>query len=133
MSKGKVHLPFLSSNVFYLMQQTRPLQISRPTPSPARPQRSQRRQHQEEQHPPPRSPHRQPQGPSPSQLDDGQGVPAIGSVVSALSAAGARRRALTNGSAEFDYQRERQAEIEAERLRQQRIRDKVPGRKATSG
>jgi exocyst complex component 4 len=55
----------------------------------------------------------------------------MNNVVSALTAAGARRRAMTNGSDDFEYQRERQAEIESEKIRQQRIRDKIPGRKPT--
>jgi exocyst complex component 4 len=36
---------------------------------------------------------------------------------------------MTNGSDDFEYQREREMEVEADRARQQRIRDKVPGRR----
>lgn len=36
---------------------------------------------------------------------------------------------MTNGSDDFDYQRERREELEAERIRQQKIREKVPGRR----
>lgn len=36
---------------------------------------------------------------------------------------------MTNGSDDYDYQRERREEMEAERIRQQRIREKVPGRR----
>ncbi|KAG6911570.1 hypothetical protein DXG01_011872 [Tephrocybe rancida] len=54
------------------------------------------------------------------------------SLVSALSAfksAGSRKRGMASDFEEVDYQTERQNEIEAERARQQRIRDKVPGRR----
>lgn len=37
---------------------------------------------------------------------------------------------MTNDSDDYEYQQERQREIEAEKVRQQRIRDKVPGRRA---
>lgn len=60
--------------------------------------------------------------------DDEQTTPvALTSVMSAFQSAGTRRRG-TNGS-EDDYQRDRREEIEAEKLRQQRIRDKAPGRR----
>ncbi|KAF8917620.1 Sec8 exocyst complex component-specific domain-containing protein [Mucidula mucida] len=54
--------------------------------------------------------------------------PALSSVLSAFKSAG-RERAMTNGSDDFDYQRERREELEAERIRQQKIREKVPGRR----
>ncbi|KAJ6574932.1 Sec8 exocyst complex component-specific domain-containing protein [Mycena capillaripes] len=60
--------------------------------------------------------------------DDEQTTPvALTSVMSAFQSAGTRRRG-TNDS-EDDYQRERREEVEAEKLRQQRIRDKAPGRR----
>lgn len=59
--------------------------------------------------------------------NDGDRTP-IDTVMSAFQSAG-RRRAMTNGSDDLEYQRERQKEIEAENVRQQRIRDKVPGRR----
>lgn len=54
---------------------------------------------------------------------------AMSSVLSAFQSAGARKRTMTNGSEEMEYQRDRQKEIEAEKVRQQRIRDKVTGRR----
>ncbi|KAF7306760.1 Sec8 exocyst complex component specific domain-containing protein [Mycena indigotica] len=57
--------------------------------------------------------------------------PAMNTVLSAFQSAGSRRRGMTNDSEEMDYQRERRQEIEAEKLKQQRIRDKAPGRKPT--
>jgi exocyst complex component 4 len=53
---------------------------------------------------------------------------ALDNVMSAFKSAG-RRRAMTNGSEDFDYQRERELEIQNEALRQKKIKDKVPGRK----
>lgn len=57
------------------------------------------------------------------------------SLVSALSAfhsAGTRRRQTLNAE-DVDYRREREAEMEAEKLRQQRIREKVPGIRVKRG
>lgn len=54
------------------------------------------------------------------------------SVMSAFHAAGSRRRAMTNGSDDFEYQRQRQEEIEAEKARQQRIQEKALKRKGTA-
>ncbi|KAK0208187.1 exocyst complex component sec8 [Desarmillaria ectypa] len=48
------------------------------------------------------------------------------SVMSAFQSAG-RRRAMTNGSDDLEYQKEKRVKMEAEKVRQQRIRDKVPG------
>jgi exocyst complex component 4 len=56
----------------------------------------------------------------------------LGTVVSALQSAASRRRAMTNGSDDFDYQRQRQEEIEAEKARQQRIQEKALRRKGTA-
>lgn len=62
--------------------------------------------------------------------DDEQTTPtALTSVMSAFQSAGTRRRGMTNGSEDMDYARERREEAEAEKLRQQRIRDKAPGRR----
>ena len=38
---------------------------------------------------------------------------------------------MTNGSDDVEYERARKQEIEDEKRRQQRIRERVPGRKAT--
>ncbi|KAJ7786127.1 exocyst complex component sec8 [Mycena metata] len=58
--------------------------------------------------------------------DDELATPtALGSVMSAFQSAGTRRR----GTDDDEYQRERREEMEAERQRQQRIRDKAPGRR----
>lgn len=56
----------------------------------------------------------------------------LGTVVSALQNAASRRRAMTNGSDDFEYQRQRQEEIEAEKARQQRIQEKALKRKGTA-
>lgn len=56
----------------------------------------------------------------------------LGTVVSALQSAASRRRAMTNGSDDFEYQRQRQEEIEAEKARQQRIQEKALQRKGTA-
>ncbi|KAJ6627103.1 Sec8 exocyst complex component-specific domain-containing protein [Mycena sp. CBHHK59/15] len=62
--------------------------------------------------------------------DDEQTTPtSLGSVMSAFQSAATRRRGMTNGSEEMEYQRERREEMEAEKQRQQRIRDKAPGRR----
>ncbi|KIY62642.1 exocyst complex component sec8 [Cylindrobasidium torrendii FP15055 ss-10] len=53
---------------------------------------------------------------------------ALSSVISAFRVAG-RERSRTNGSDDFEYYKEKQAEKEAEQLRQQRIREKAPGRR----
>lgn len=62
-------------------------------------------------------------------IDNGEATPtSLSTVMSAFKTAG-RRRAMTNDDDDLDYQRERQSEINAEKSRQQRIRDKVPGRR----
>lgn len=61
--------------------------------------------------------------------DDEQTPSTLSSVMSAFQSAGTRRRAMTNDSEDMDYQKERRDEIEAEKVRQQRIKDKVPGRR----
>ncbi|KAG6855659.1 hypothetical protein H0H87_012345 [Tephrocybe sp. NHM501043] len=53
----------------------------------------------------------------------------LASALSAFKSAGSRRRGMTSDTDDLDFQTERQTEIEAERARQQRIRDKVPGRR----
>ena len=51
--------------------------------------------------------------------------------VAAFQALG-KRRGMTNDSmADAEYEREKAQEREAERIRQQRLRDRVPGRKPT--
>ncbi|TFK77269.1 hypothetical protein BDN72DRAFT_784268 [Pluteus cervinus] len=49
--------------------------------------------------------------------------------MSAFRAAGSRRRTTVDDEDDLEYQRERQNEINAERARQQRIRDRVPGKR----
>ena len=55
--------------------------------------------------------------------------PTMVTVLSAFQSAGARQRSMTNGSEDMEYSRNRQREAEAESARQQRIREKVPGRR----
>ncbi|KAL0951436.1 hypothetical protein HGRIS_008128 [Hohenbuehelia grisea] len=57
--------------------------------------------------------------------------PSLNSAIAAFQSAGARKRAMTNGSEDMDYQREKQQEYEAEMQRQRRIREKTPGRQPT--
>lgn len=66
--------------------------------------------------------------------DDGnEATPtSLTSVMSAFKDAGTRRRAMTNGSDDFEYQRQRQDEIEAEKVRQQRIQEKAMKRKGNT-
>jgi exocyst complex component 4 len=67
---------------------------------------------------------------STSSDDGGQSTPAsLISAMSAFQSAGSRRRAMTNESEDMDYEIERRNELQAEKVRQQRIRDKVPGRR----
>lgn len=62
--------------------------------------------------------------------DSGHTTPAsLISAMSAFQSAGSRRRAMTNESDDREYEIERQNELQAEKARQQRIRDKVPGRR----
>ncbi|KAJ7293405.1 exocyst complex component sec8 [Mycena rebaudengoi] len=76
----------------------------------------------------PANPRPKPQRLRSAPTDDEQTTPpALTSVMSAFQSAGTRRR--VNTSDEVEYQRERKEEIEAEKLRQQRIRDKAPGRR----
>lgn len=58
--------------------------------------------------------------------------PTLASAISAFQFAGVRKRAMTNGSDDLNYERERQQEIEEDKARQKRIRDKMPGRQPTS-
>ncbi|KAF8640668.1 hypothetical protein AX17_000325 [Amanita inopinata Kibby_2008] len=63
--------------------------------------------------------------------DDGTTPTSLASVISAFQSAGTRRRAMTSGSEDVEYERERKHELENENLRQQRIREKAPGRRPT--
>ncbi|KAG0704359.1 Sec8 exocyst complex component-specific domain-containing protein [Suillus ampliporus] len=58
-------------------------------------------------------------------------APALASVMAAFREAGARKRAMTNGSEDIAYEQEKQREKEQEMKRQERIRDRMPFRKAT--
>jgi exocyst complex component 4 len=67
---------------------------------------------------------------SASSDDGGRSTPAsLISAMSAFKSAGSRRRAMTSESEDMEYEIERRNELQAEKLRQQRIRDKVPGRR----
>ncbi|KAJ8509424.1 hypothetical protein ONZ45_g8399 [Pleurotus djamor] len=68
---------------------------------------------------------------SPTTDDETVVSPTLNNAISAFQSAGFRKRAMTNGSDEINYQRERQQEIEQETARQQRIREKMPGRQPT--
>ncbi|KAF8213248.1 exocyst complex component sec8 [Mycena galopus ATCC 62051] len=61
----------------------------------------------------------------PSVDDAAPASPALNSVMSAFRTAGTRKRTEDD----YERERERREEIEAEKLRQQRIRDKAPGRR----
>lgn len=61
--------------------------------------------------------------------DSTQSPVALPAVLSAFQSAGARKRAMTNGSQQMEYERERQKEVETHKMRQQRIQEKVPGRR----
>ncbi|KAJ7102110.1 exocyst complex component sec8 [Mycena belliarum] len=75
----------------------------------------------------PANPRPKPQRLRTAPTDDEQTPPtSLSSVMSAFQSAGTRRRGTNE---EVDYQRERREEMEAEKLRQQRIRDKTPGRR----
>ncbi|KZT30767.1 hypothetical protein NEOLEDRAFT_1159877 [Neolentinus lepideus HHB14362 ss-1] len=58
------------------------------------------------------------------QSEDGAPSPSLATVMSAFQSAGARKRAMTNGSADMDYERERERVIQEEKLRQKKLRDK---------
>lgn len=58
-------------------------------------------------------------------------TPALASVMAAFREAGARKRAMTNGSEDIAYEQEKQREKELEMMRQERIRERMPYRKAT--
>ncbi|KAG2350162.1 hypothetical protein BDR05DRAFT_978965 [Suillus weaverae] len=58
-------------------------------------------------------------------------TPALASVMAAFREAGARKRAMTNGSEDIAYEKEKQREKELEMRRQERIRERMPYRKAT--
>lgn len=72
------------------------------------------------------------QGLDRGQQQDAQSPPpsaALKSVLNAFQQAGAqRKRAMTNGT--VDWEKDRQRELDEEAQRQKRIRDKVPGRRA---
>jgi exocyst complex component 4 len=54
----------------------------------------------------------------------------VNAALSALQSAGQRRRAMTAGSQDAEWERQRSLEQEAERQLQQRIKDRVPQRRA---
>ena len=65
-------------------------------------------------------------------VDDTQEVsPTARAVVNAFQAMGRRRGMTLEGSADEEWQLEKDREMEIQKARQKRIRDKVPGRKAT--
>ncbi|KAJ7487411.1 exocyst complex component sec8 [Mycena galericulata] len=76
----------------------------------------------------PANPRPKPQRLRSAPTDDEQTTPvALSSVMSAFQSAGTRKRGATEE--EMEYRRERKEEMEAEKRRQQRIRDKAPGRR----
>lgn len=58
-------------------------------------------------------------------------TPALASVMAAFREAGARKRSMTDGSEDTAYEREKKKEKEKEMMRQERIRERMPGRRAT--
>jgi exocyst complex component 4 len=58
-------------------------------------------------------------------------TPALATVMAAFKEAGARKRSMTNGSGDTAYEQEKQREKEKEMMRQERIRERMPGRKPT--
>ncbi|TFK56605.1 Sec8 exocyst complex component-specific domain-containing protein [Heliocybe sulcata] len=56
--------------------------------------------------------------------DDSAPAPSLATVLSAFQGAGARKRAMTNGSADMEYERERERAMEEEKLRQKKLRSK---------
>lgn len=50
--------------------------------------------------------------------------------MAAFKDAGARKRRMTN-EADEDFEKERRAEVERQKVRQERIRDRIPGRRVT--
>ncbi|EPQ60468.1 exocyst complex component sec8 [Gloeophyllum trabeum ATCC 11539] len=71
-----------------------------------------------------RRPERAMTGSSMQSEDADAASPSLAKVMSAFQTAGARKRAMTNGSADTEWEREREKAIEAEKIRQKRIRDK---------
>ncbi|KIJ68218.1 hypothetical protein HYDPIDRAFT_106370 [Hydnomerulius pinastri MD-312] len=60
--------------------------------------------------------------------------PALSAVMAAFKDAGdasARKRTMTNGTDEFDYERHRRMEVEREKARQERMKERMPFRKPT--
>ena len=134
---------------------TRPLQISRPTtpsngsytsdsarPSngPSRPQRSELRSRNSEldrsgNSTVSRNARNSPNAPSGSrqpqrqQSEDDATSPALSTVLSAFQSAGTRRRAMTNGSDDMEYQRMRDEEKAAEMARQQQYQKRMASRR----
>jgi len=51
--------------------------------------------------------------------------------MAAFREAGARKRAMTNGSGDTAYEQAKQRDKEKEMMRQERIRERMPYRKAT--
>lgn len=66
-----------------------------------------------------------------SRLEMSEVSPTSRAVVAAFQAFGRRRGTTLEGSADDEYQLAKEREMEIQKARQKRIRDKVPGRKAT--
>ncbi|KAJ3882708.1 exocyst complex component sec8 [Lentinula edodes] len=75
----------------------------------------------------PRQPQRQRTGDS--DINDDATSPTLNSVLSAFQTAGTRRRAMTNGSDDYEYQRMRDEERAAEMVRQQQYQKRMAGKK----
>jgi exocyst complex component 4 len=78
----------------------------------------------------PLSPMRMPDPLRSNDGDDPEKSPtSLPAVLSAFKSAGNRRRQMTTDSEELEYQRERAKEASLQKARQQRIEDRVPGRR----
>lgn len=67
--------------------------------------------------------------PSEAKEEESPKTPQLSSVLFAFKKAGERKRAMTNGSVDTEWEQEREREMLAEQNRQKRIKDRVPGRR----
>lgn len=65
----------------------------------------------------------------PEDMEESPKTPQLSSVLTAFKKAGERKRAMTNGSADTEWEQERERELVAEQNRQKRIKDRIPGRR----
>ncbi|KAJ4002503.1 exocyst complex component sec8 [Lentinula boryana] len=78
----------------------------------------------------PKQPQRQRTGDS--EITDDATSPTVNTILSAFQTAGTRRRAMTNGSDDHEYQRMRDEERAAEMARQQQYQKRMPGKKGSA-